>query len=75
MQALIKMMKQILQNSAPTEMLSLFDFSENEREGQQVLQALAASKINSLKELNLGQLASWWRNEDCMKKLVTILSK
>ena len=56
MQALIKMMTQILQNGAPTEMLSLFEFSENEREGQQVLNALASSKINTLKELNLGQL-------------------
>ena len=37
-------------------MLSLFEFSENEREGQQVLSALASSKINTLKELNLGQL-------------------
>ena len=57
MQALIKMMTQILQNGAPTEMLSLFEFSENDREGQQVLNALASSKINTLKELNLGQLA------------------
>ena len=57
MQALIKMMTQILQNGAPTEMLSLFEFSKNEREGQQVLNALASSKINTLKELNLGQLA------------------
>ena len=56
MQALIKMMTQTLQSGAPTEMLSLFEFSDNEREGQQVLTALASSKINTLKELNLGQM-------------------
>ena len=73
MLSLAQMLKELFQRSLPTQELNLWGFSQNEAEGQVVLEALAQSNHSSLKIFYLIRNDMWWSDDDCVKHLATAL--
>ena len=60
-EALVHMATQITKNSLPVTNLWLSRLGSSE-EGDQLLEALCASDITTVKYLNFGDNRSWWTN-------------
>ena len=77
--SMVSLFRQIIQNSPPIEGLFMFGFSrerdDNENIGELVLESLLSSRIDSVKDLNLGFNPSWFKHPENANLLAELISK
>ena len=77
--SMVSLFRQIIQNSPPIEGLDMIYFSQgrddNENIGELVLESLLSSRIDSVKDLNLGANSSWFKHPENANLLAELISK